>query len=159
MNDTLTTIGRAEQIQLVDFDDHNITAKVDTGADISSIWASDITDKNGTLSFVLFGPKSPYYSGKVVRLRKPNYRRTRIANSFGTRELRYVVQLRVQIHGRTIKTIFSLADRSSKTYPILLGRRLLNKKFLVDVSQGQPLIAEEKAIRRRLHIELGQEEG
>lgn len=159
MDKSLIIIGRAEHIQLVDFDDQNVITKVDTGADISSIWASDVIEKSGTLSFVLFGPKSPYYSGKVIRLRKPNYRLTRIANSFGNRELRYVVQLRVRIHGKVIKAAFTLADRSSKIYPILLGRRLLNKKFLVDVSQGQPLIAEEKAERRKLHIELGQEEG
>jgi hypothetical protein len=155
----LITIGRAEQIQLVDFDDQNITAKVDTGADISSIWASRITEEDGSLSFVLFGKKSPYYSGKVVRLSKPHYRLTRIANSFGAKEMRYVVKMRVRIHGRVINVVFSLANRSKKTYPILLGRRLLNKKFLVDVSQGQPLVQAEKARRRKMHIELGQEEG
>lgn len=159
MKDLPTVIGRAEQIELVDFGNQVIIAKIDTGADISSIWASDVIEKNGKLSFVLFGEKSPYYTGKVIHLKTPDYRLTRIANSFGTKELRYVVQLRVRIHDRVINAVFSLADRSSKTYPILLGRRLLNRKFLVDVSKGQPLLAEEKSRRRKLHIELGQEEG
>ena len=154
-----TIIGRAEQIQLADYDNQLITAKVDTGADISSIWASNVMEEDGTLSFVLFGSDSPYFTGETVRLKHPQYRLTWIANSFGTREQRYVVKLRIRINGRTIKALFSLADRSSKTYPILLGRRLLNKKFLVDVSRGKALMDKEKAKRRKLHISLGQEEG
>jgi hypothetical protein len=36
----------------------------------------------------------------------------------------------------------------------LLGRRLLKNKFIVDVAEGEPLLAEEKASRRSLRIVL-----
>ena len=46
----------------------DIPAKIDTGADSSSIWASNIrVDKNGVLRFSLFGEGSPYYNGKIYK--------------------------------------------------------------------------------------------
>jgi hypothetical protein len=150
----LTLIGRAERVQLPDHGDQLIPAKIDTGADMSSIWATGVHEKDGQLSFVLFGKKSEFYTGKKVVLAASNYKLTRIANSFGDKELRYVVQLRIIVNGRTIKAAFSLANRARKMYPILLGRRLLHGKFVVDVSQGEPLIAAEKARLKKLQQEL-----
>jgi hypothetical protein len=36
--------------------------------------------------------------------------------------------------GRKIKTEFSLTERKGMRFPILLGRRLLNKRFIIDTS-------------------------
>jgi hypothetical protein len=151
----LTTIGRAEYIRLVDYDDKPIIAKVDTGADLSSIWATNIVEEDGILSFVLFSPSSRYYSGRIIQLRHPNYRQARISNSFGHHELRYVVKLKIYVANRIVKATFTLADRKLKTYPILLGRRLLANKFLVDVSKGKSL-AEAEDIRREKLLEAKQ---
>ena len=150
----LTLIGRAERVRLLNHGDQLIPAKVDTGADMSSVWATRVREQEGVLSFVLFGKKSEFYTGEVVMLPKSDYKLTRFANSFGDKELRYVVKLRLQVGGRKVKANFSLANRSRKTYPILLGRRLLHGKFLVDVSQGEPLIAIEETKRKKLHSEL-----
>lgn len=154
-----TIIGRAERIILPDHGDHLVPAKVDSGADVSSIWASAIREHDGCLEFVLFDTTSEYYTGSVIRLTAENYRLTRIANSFGHREYRFVVKLRIQLAGRKFKATFTLADRSKKTYPILIGRRLLKNKFLVDVAKGSPLVAEEKAKLENLHIALSTDEG
>lgn len=151
---SLTIIGRAELVHLLDAHTSAIPAKVDTGADISSVWASDVQETESGLTFTLFDSSSSFYNGQVITLPKGEYRLTRIANSFGTKELRYVVKLRVEVKGRIVKTSFSLADRSLKTYPILLGRRLLKGKFLVDVSLGEPLAKREKANRVKLEQEL-----
>lgn len=150
----LTVIGRAEQIELLDFEVPEVTAKVDTGADTSSIWASSIEEKSDGLYFILFGPESPYYTGKLQRFTKPDYTLTRVANSFGQKELRYKVKLRMKMKGRAIRATFTLSDRSQKTYPILLGRRLLHGKFLVDVSGGSPLKAQESQKAEALEREL-----
>src|SRR5579864_7268696 len=117
MEKNISIIGRAERIQLVDFSEEYIPAKVDTGADLSSIWASEIKETPKYLSFVLFDKKSAHYTGKAIRLPSSEYKLTRISNSFGTKEMRYVVKLKIRIHGRTVKTTFTLADRQQKTYP------------------------------------------
>ncbi len=150
----LKIIGRVEKISLPEFGIKQVRAKVDTGADLNSIWATDIHEENGMLMFKLFGKKSTNYTGKVIQIEKPHYLLTRIANSFGHKETRYVVKLQVEIGGKTVKSSFSLADRSKKTYPILIGRKLLNKKFLVDVSKGSPLVEQEKEQKARMKKEL-----
>ncbi len=127
-------VGRTEKLELVDYGGMVVDAKIDTGADVSSIWASKVREKNGSLSFILFGKGSPYYTGQVISVNQPDYRRATFLNSFGGRERRFVVKLRIRLQGRLIKASFSLADRSKKTYSVLLGRRLLYKKFSVDVA-------------------------
>lgn len=151
---THTIIGRAERITLPDFGLGPIPAKVDTGADLSSIWVSDAKIVNDRLEFAFFGPESPYYTGELVCIAKEDFRLTRVANSFGHREMRYVIKLNVGVGGRKVRATFTLSDRSLKLYPILLGRKLLAGRFLVDVSQGAPLEKEERRERRELEQEI-----
>jgi len=146
-----TIIGRAEKIELRDFNLAEIPAKVDTGADTSAIWASSISEQEDGLHFVLFGPESPYYTGKEQLFTKPDYSLTRVANSFGQKELRYKVKLRITVKDRLVRATFTLSDRSEKTYPILLGRKLLHGKFLVDVTSGNPMHEEEA--RKAMELE------
>jgi ribosomal protein S6--L-glutamate ligase len=155
-NKHLTIIGRAEKIDLRDFKLVEIPAKVDTGADSSSLWVSNILEDQKGLHFVLFDKGSPYFNGEVQHFTKPDYTLTRVANSFGHKELRYKVKLRITVKGRKVRATFTLSDRSLKTYPILLGRRLLQGKFLVDVTNGTPLKEVERQKATILQQELEQ---
>jgi ribosomal protein S6--L-glutamate ligase len=150
----MTTIGRAEKITLRDFKLSDIPAKVDTGADTSSLWVSAVRETEEGLRFVLFGPESPYYTGEEQLFTKPDYSITRVANSFGQKEMRYKVKLRITVKDRMVRATFTLSDRSQKTYPILLGRRLLHGKFIVDVTGGDPLVEEEEKKAVALEREL-----
>ncbi len=133
MRKNLVHIGIVEAISLPDNGLQSILAKIDTGADGSTVWASNIKQKSGSLSFVLFDSSSPYYNGEVVTTR--DYQVTSVKNSFGQSEFRYKVPLRVRLGNRTIRAQFSLSDRSKNRYPILIGQRTLRGKFLVDVSR------------------------
>jgi hypothetical protein len=146
-------IGRAEKIDIVDLGILCVPAKIDTGADSSSIWTSYIKETSAGLECVFFGKESPFYSGLVVRI-PTGYKITRVANSFGHKELRYKVKLRIRVNGKLIRATFTLSDRSKKTYPILLGRRLLKGKFVVDVSQGDALDDVEKLKAENLKKDL-----
>jgi hypothetical protein len=68
--------------------------------------------------------------------------------------LRYKTKLSIRVKGRLIKATFTLSDRSQKTYPVLLGRRLLKDKFIIDVSLGEPLSSAEKARAKHLKEEI-----
>lgn len=110
-----------------------VPAKIDTGAEASAIWASHIrVDKDGILKFRLFGEGSPYYNGKVVKRKDFDVLVTRSA--MGQEQIRYRVHLPIKIDGRRVRVFFSLADRSRNNFPILIGKRTLQGKFLVDVS-------------------------
>lgn len=120
----------------VDFVGHvvDVPAKVDTGADSSSVWVSRIhITPTGVLEFVLFDKGSPFYTGEVIR--RTAYRVAHVKNSTGHAEVRYRTQLSVRIGGRRIRAFFNLSDRRKNQFPVLIGRRTLAGKFLVDVTE------------------------
>lgn len=132
-NKELGIIGSTELVEVVSIP--NIPAKVDTGADSSSIWASHIRiTKNGVLKFRLFDQGSPFYSGKDFE--RTDYKVVVIRSSSGHEQIRYRTHLRTKIGGRTIKILFTLSDRSTNNFPILIGRRTIAGRFIVDVSQN-----------------------
>lgn len=126
-------IGTVQTVRLPGYSEQDIPAKIDTGADDSAIWATDIHEDDGELSFILFAPHSVFYTGE--ELKTTEYRLMRVKNSFGEREFRYKVKLALQVGKKTYRTSFNLADRSNNRYPILLGKKFLHKRFIVDVSQ------------------------
>lgn len=130
----LPQIGTVELLSLPDDHVQGIQAKVDTGADGSSVWATDVKLKaDGKLVFTFFGPGSPHYRNQPVVTTA--YRITTVKNSFGHQESRYKIRLRVRIGTKTLSCWFSLANRSHNKYPILLGKDFLKDRFVVDVSK------------------------
>lgn len=113
----------------------DVPAKIDTGADSSSIWATNIRiDKAGVLKFSLFGEGSPYYNGKIYK--RTDYTASVVRSSNGETQIRYRTAFTVSIAGRKVNVQFNLSDRSRNNYKILIGRRTISKKFLVDVAKG-----------------------
>ena len=129
----LSIIGSTEFIDISN--SKNIPAKIDTGADSSAVWTSNINmEPDGTLCFTLFGTKSPFYTGEQIKTTEYTARIIRSSN--GIEQIRYRVTLPVTVAGQTFKTAFTLADRSRNRFPILIGRRAISGKFLVDVSKS-----------------------
>ena len=58
-----------------------------------------------------------------------------LKNSFGQSEKRYCIRTRLRIGKRDIRSEVTLTDRSEMKYQVLLGRKTLLKKYLVDVNQ------------------------
>ncbi len=127
----LTVIGPSAMISLGSQD--NIPAKIDTGASSSSIWATNIkVTEDGKLNFVLFGKESPFYTGEILSF--DDYRVHSFRSAMGEEQIRYRVFMSIKMAGKKIKVLFSLADRSKNSFPVLLGRRTLRGKFIVNVS-------------------------
>ena len=128
-------IGRSEVLSFIGTDAIDVPAKTDTGAYRSAVHASDITvDESGILSFNLLGDH-PVCGSMSRRIAAEEYKRVTIANSFGHEEERYEVKLKVKLGPKVFHARFTLANRSKKIYPILLGRKLLNHRFLVDSAE------------------------
>ncbi|MBR1875317.1 ATP-dependent zinc protease [Candidatus Saccharibacteria bacterium] len=109
-----------------------VPAKIDTGADSSSIWASDIeVSEDGKLRFKLFAKDSPFYTGEVIE--STDYKVSVIRSSNGEEQIRYRVKIPVEISGHKVLASLTLANRKKNHFPILIGRRTLSGKFLVDV--------------------------
>ena len=108
-----------------------IPAKIDTGADSSSVNVTDIEmSPDGTLAFNLIEP-----TGKRISVK--NYSVAVVRSSNGSEEPRYRTQLSLELGGRRIRTTFSLSDRSRNNFPVLIGRKTIKGKFLVDVSKKE----------------------
>ncbi|MBR6505609.1 ATP-dependent zinc protease [Candidatus Saccharibacteria bacterium] len=133
MTKKLIVIGSTEYVEINGVKD--IPAKIDTGADTSSIWASNIDmNKDGTLSFVLFDKDSPFYTGE--KLESTDYMVKTVRSSHGDEQIRYRVKLPLTLGGATFVTTFTLANRSRNNFPVLIGRHTLSENFLVDVSKS-----------------------
>lgn len=126
------TIGRREHVDFPELGLINITAKIDTGAYSSALYCHEIKEENGTLIFRLLHPSFSNYDPREHRFSE--YGQKKIKNSFGEIEIRYTIKTIVKIGGRRIKSVLSLTDRRDMRYPVLIGRKLLKNRFIIDVS-------------------------
>lgn len=147
MKSKLDVIGRREMVSFPSLGIDKLVAKVDSGADYSSIWCGSIEETDQGINCIFFAENSPYYNGQKIFFKKGQYFQKNIFNSFGDKQFRYIVNIPITIQGRAIKATFTLSDRSRKVYSVLLGRRLLQGKFVVDVSKGKQY--KQKDVRER----------
>jgi hypothetical protein len=130
-----TLIGRREQVDFPDLGLYHITAKVDTGAYTTVLHCHDISVRDHVLYFKLLDPTHPEYEEQEHCAK--DYFQKEIKSSFGEKELRYIITARIKIGKRLIKSVVSLTNRKQMRYPVLIGRKLLKNRFVVDVSKLQ----------------------
>jgi hypothetical protein len=159
------TIGWRELVSFPEWGIRNVLAKLDTGAKTSAIHAEDITEQaNGTLRFrVVLDRKS----GHSVEVEAPVVRTSRVRPSDGVKQERHVVAALVKIGSHLYRIDVSLVARKNMMCRMLVGRRALAKRFLVDsakvfLQSGKPGLKHKKkllAVRRggaRTHRRKGQ---
>ena len=123
---------------LVDFPDlglFDIQAKVDTGAFTSALHCKDVRLVKSRLTTKLSFWLIDKTGLPARKFRSDHFSQRMIRNSFGVAELRYVITTRIVLFGRTIRAEFTLADREQLKNPVLLGRKLLRNRFIVDVAE------------------------
>jgi hypothetical protein len=125
-------IGRREVIDFPELGLYGITAKVDTGAYTTALHCHDIHEKNGVLYFKLLDPSHPDYNEQEQKFTE--YTQKEIKNSFGEVEKRYIIKTIIKIGSKRIKSVISLTHRGNMRYPVLIGRKLLKNRFIVDTS-------------------------
>lgn len=137
----LDIIGSTEFVEI--FGIKNIPAKIDTGADSSVIWASHIrVTKDGVLHFRLFDEGYPLYTGRAFK--RTDFQAVVVRSTSGHAQIRYRTHITALVKGRRVKILFSLADRSKNNFPVLIGRRTIAGKFLVNVSEKNVLVPRKK---------------
>lgn len=131
--DAQTMLGFVEPVRLM-ATDRVIDAKIDTGADHSSIHSPDVKpfERNGKpwLSFSV-----PVNNAVNTTIQAPVLRTTKIKRLLGISHTRYVVALDICIAGERKTVATSLTDRTGFQYPMLIGRSALGDTFIVSPSQ------------------------
>lgn len=131
------TIGYIDHLALPDFGIDRIPCKIDTGAYTSTLHCSNVRlleeDGKRFLCFRLYDPKFGINSRKEFRFEEFQVRKVRSSN--GQVESRYTIKAYVVLFKRRYKAEFTLSYRDKMRFPILLGRRFLRNRFIVDVSK------------------------
>jgi len=127
------TLGRSDRVDLPGLGLINIHAKIDTGAYTSSLHCSRAEVKDGVLEFVLLDDEHPEFTGMVFSFKE--FETRLIKNSFGVAEDRYIIKTTIKLFDEEILTEFSLSDRDALRFPILLGRKILRNRFVIDVTK------------------------
>jgi len=127
-------IGRKDKADFPELGIKNIAVKIDTGAFTSSIHCSKIKEEkikgSWSIKFNLLDDSHPSYNNKEYIFTK--YKQKKVKNSFGTSEKRFVIETTILLFEELYKIELTLSERGEMKYPVLIGRKLLNKRFIVD---------------------------
>ena len=126
-------LGRSDRVDLPGLGLSDIHAKIDTGAYTCSLHCSRAEVIDDKLEFILLDEEHPEFTGMKFTFKK--FTQREVKNSFGEAEMRFVIKTTIKIHHQLIKAEFSLSDRDKLRFPVLLGRRILRHRFLIDVTE------------------------
>lgn len=130
------TIGRTEIIDLPELGMYNINSKIDTGAETSVLHCEDfeVFEKDGQ-RYISCHIIPNLDKEEILTLTFPVHRERVVKSSFGQTETRHIFLTKVRMFSKLYDIKLSLRDRSSMSYPMLLGRNFISGKFLVDVAK------------------------
>jgi hypothetical protein len=129
----MKVLGRYDRVDLPDLGLYNIHAKIDTGAYTSSLHCQKAEIVGGKLEFILLDEEHPEFTG--LKFTFDDFEERLIKNSFGEVEKRFVIVTPLTVYNEVIHTEFSLSNRGSLKFPILIGRKILRDRFLIDVKK------------------------
>ena len=136
MTTTKAVLGYIENLELPAFG-ISCRAKVDTGACTSSLHAEkiEIFERDGR-EWVRFHVHFKKKSAKIDQICEAPVKDTRvITSSNGQRSRRYIIESEFLIRGQCWIAEISLSHRGTMTYPMLIGRKAISGRFLVDVAK------------------------
>ena len=149
-NEIRLTVGWREWISLPELQIESIKAKLDTGARSSALHTYFIEPLlSSGKPKVRFGVHPLQRTDKkdvVCTADIIDYRR--IVDSGGHPEMRYVIQTRVLIGGRSWIIDLSLTNREQMRFRLLLGRTAISERLIIDpqlsFTLGKPLRVKKK---------------
>jgi hypothetical protein len=128
-------------IEVVQIHEIPYLARVDTGANTSSLNAYDLNIDNEETNPTANIGKWVHFTtanekGIAKQLDAKIVKTENVRNAQGA-EARYVVSLPIHWHGISKTIEVNLRDRSAMQYSLLLGRNWLKDDFVVDVGKGE----------------------
>ncbi|HXD92012.1 MAG TPA: RimK/LysX family protein [Bacteroidia bacterium] len=130
-------IGRREYVDFPELNIFKVEAKIDTGAYTSALHCHDIAVKEiegkQMLCFKILDETHPEYNEQEHRFE--DFIQKNIKSSSGDAELRYIIKTLIIIGHKRIRTAVSLTDRGNMRYPVLIGRKMIKNKFIIDVAK------------------------
>jgi hypothetical protein len=128
-------IGRREYVSFPLLGIYHVEAKIDTGAYTCSMHCEEINLLNEKGGAVLYFTILESPGGPKKEFRFTLFSTKKIKNSFGEMEERYIIRTPIKIGRKKIRASISLSNRDNMRYPVLVGRKPLKGRFLIDVNK------------------------
>ena len=128
-----TLIGRTDIVDFPKLELFDIDIKVDSGANTSSFHCHSIEEENKVLKCQFLDPKHEKYHEKYFIFEE--FTQKMVKSSNGIAENRYLIKTEILIFNEIHSIELSLTERGSMKFPVLLGRKFLSKKFMVDTAK------------------------
>lgn len=127
------TVGRLEYIALPKLGVSRVHAKLDTGAYRSALHYQKLSvrEQDGRQELVVTFAMGRKRSKVVFH----DFHLVMVKSSTGHRTERYLITTSVKLNAHVVRTQFTLFDRSDMKFQVLLGRKFLQGRFVVDVSR------------------------
>ena len=121
-----TVVGWRELVRLPDWGVEGLVAKIDTGARTSALHVEDLEERDGLACFTVIHEDRPR------RLESRIVRHSLVRPTTGETQERVVVETCLELAGLACLAEVSLVSRDQMLAPLLIGRRTLGQRFLVD---------------------------
>lgn len=127
-------IGWREWVQLPELGVFETKAKVDTGADNSSLHAFNLERFHlDGQDYVRFEVHPKQRSRRpVIRCEAPLVMEKKVRNPGGRSELRPVIRTTIVVAGVSLEALVNLTSRDEMGFRMLLGRRAMRGRFVID---------------------------
>jgi hypothetical protein len=134
----LPVIGWREWVQLPDLGIDKIKTKVDTGARTSALHAFALRtfEENGKTRIRFDIHPMQHNTDKIITCVADVIDRRVVTDSGGHSEERYVIETPITIAGQTWLIEITLTERENMLFRMLLGRRALRKRFVVNPARS-----------------------
>ena len=127
-----TIIGKDDIADMPLFNLKEVKVKIDSGAYTSSIHCSLIEKTDEGLNVIFLDESENGYTGELFTFRE--FKKKKVRSSSGQMQLRFIIQGTIILFGKRHSTEFTLSKRDLMRYPVLLGRKLLSKGFMIDTT-------------------------
>ena len=131
-NNSKPVIGKDDIADLPMFNLEEVKVKIDSGAYTSTIHCSDVEETPDGLQVIFLDEEESGYTGETIYFKK--YQQKKVRSSSGEMQKRYIIEGDIILFGEKHSTEFTLSKRDLMRYPVLLGRKLLSKRFLIDTT-------------------------
>ncbi|MDF1673161.1 MAG: RimK/LysX family protein [Vicingaceae bacterium] len=130
-------IGKKDVVDFPKINLFDIPVKIDSGAYTSSIHCYKmkeiLVDGKEKLECHFLSQKDKNHEDGIILFDEFNERKVKSSN--GLSEIRYSIKTKIKLFNEFYNIELTLSKRSSMRYRVLLGRKFLNNKFIIDTTK------------------------
>ncbi|WP_010182007.1 ATP-dependent zinc protease family protein [Aquimarina agarilytica] len=126
-------IGRSDIADFTELCLYELAIKIDSGAYTSSIHCKNVVEINNVLHCQFLDETHEQFIEKKITFN--TYKTTVVKSSNGISSKRYSIKTSITIFNKTYPITLTLNDRDKMRFPVLIGRKFLSGKFIIDPKQ------------------------